>query len=89
VVAVSLKKKRLQGAPRSARIINRAMELYLSGDVTLVRNIDGMDLRGALTIDSGRLPVFNNDFTVDRGDRPLRRSGRIDARALAQQVPEH
>ncbi len=56
-------------APRSSgRIINRTMELDLGGDVRLVRDLDGMYLRGTMAIDRGHLPVFNNDFQVTRGD---------------------
>ncbi len=56
-------------APRSSgRVINRTMELDLGGDVRLVRDLDGMYLRGTLAIDRGRLPVFNNDFKVTRGN---------------------
>jgi hypothetical protein len=58
---------RITGPPRSARIINNTMELDLSGDVTLVRDADGMVLNGGMTIDNGRLPVFNNTFRVVRG----------------------
>ncbi|MBD3220074.1 hypothetical protein GF314_02440 [bacterium] len=58
---------RITGPPRSARIINNTMELDLSGDVTLVRDADGMVLNGGMTIDNGRLPVFHNTFRVVRG----------------------
>jgi hypothetical protein len=58
----------LVAPPRSLRIVNRAMELYMSGDFDLVRDdLEGLYLRGSLTIDAGRLPVFNNDFRVVRG----------------------
>jgi translocation and assembly module TamB len=57
----------LYGPPRSSRILNRAMELYMSGDATLIRDLEGMYLRGSLDIDAGRLPVFNNDFKVIHG----------------------
>ncbi|MBU1073158.1 translocation/assembly module TamB, partial [bacterium] len=56
-------------APRSSgRIVNRTMELDLGGDVRLVRDLDGMYLRGTMAIDRGHLPVFNNDFKVTRGN---------------------
>jgi hypothetical protein len=58
---------RITGPPRSFRIMNRSMELDLSGDVNLVRTADGMSLGGGMTIDKGRLPVFNNTFEVVRG----------------------
>lgn len=55
-------------APRgSGRVINRTMELDLGGDVRLVRDLDGLYLRGSMEIDRGHLPVFNNDFQVTRG----------------------
>lgn len=57
----------LIGPPRSARILNRAMEISMSGDVNLIRDLEGLYLRGSLDIDSGRLPVFNNDFRVLQG----------------------
>lgn len=58
---------RITGSPRSARIINNTMELDLSGDINLVRDVDGMVINGGLTIDNGRLPVFHNTFRVVRG----------------------
>jgi autotransporter translocation and assembly factor TamB len=58
---------RLVGPPRTTLIENRAMELAMSGDVDLVRDLDGLYLRGSMDIDSGRLPVFNNDFRVVTG----------------------
>jgi autotransporter translocation and assembly factor TamB len=53
--------------PRTVRIFNRAMELYMSGDVNLVRDVPGLYLRGSMAINAGRFPVFNNDFKVVRG----------------------
>jgi len=58
---------RITGSPRSGRIVNNTMELELSGDVTLVRDADGMVINGGLNIDNGRLPVFHNTFRVVRG----------------------
>jgi autotransporter translocation and assembly factor TamB len=43
------------------------MELYMSGDADLIRDLEGLYLRGSMDIDAGRLPVFNNDFQVVRG----------------------
>ncbi|MEZ4387522.1 MAG: translocation/assembly module TamB domain-containing protein [Candidatus Krumholzibacteriia bacterium] len=65
---------RITGPPRSARIINNTMELDLSGDVTLVRDADGMVVNGGMTIDNGRLPVFHNTFRVVRGRLDFSRS---------------
>ncbi|MDO9694589.1 MAG: translocation/assembly module TamB domain-containing protein [Candidatus Latescibacteria bacterium] len=58
---------RLQAPPRSIRVVNRTMELFLSGEVRLLRDMGGMNLSGHLNIDQGRLPVFNNDFKVSYG----------------------
>jgi autotransporter translocation and assembly factor TamB len=44
------------------------MELHLGGEVRLVRDTGGLKLGGIMNIDQGRLPVFNNDFKVTRGD---------------------
>jgi hypothetical protein len=57
----------LIGPPRTTLISNRAMELALSGDVDVVRNLDGLYVSGTMNIDAGRLPVFNNDFRVLTG----------------------
>jgi len=58
---------KLQAAPRTVRILNREMELFLGGNIDLVRNENGMLLRGNLDVNSGRLVVFNNSFNVKRG----------------------
>ncbi len=58
---------RLRAPPRSCRVVNRTMELFLSGEVRLLRDMGGMNLSGHLNIDQGRLPVFNNDFKVSYG----------------------
>ena len=58
---------RVIGPPRSARIINRNMELDISGDVNLLRDVDGLAINGGMVIDAGRLPVFNNSLRVVRG----------------------
>ncbi len=57
----------LVGPPRTTLISNRAMELAMSGDVDLVRDLSGLYLSGTMDIDGGRLPVFNNDFQVVQG----------------------
>nr|MBC8426503.1 translocation/assembly module TamB domain-containing protein [bacterium] len=55
-------------APRSSgRVVNSTMELDLGGNVRLVRDLDGIYLRGTMDINRGHLPVFNNDFKVTRG----------------------
>jgi hypothetical protein len=64
---------KLHGAPRTAKIINREMELYLGGDLDLIRDEGGMFMRGALDVNSGRLIVFNNSFKVVRGRLDLSR----------------
>ncbi len=58
---------KLRAAPRKVRIINREMELFLGGNMDLVRDENGMSLRGNLDVNSGRLVVFNNSFNVKRG----------------------
>ncbi len=58
---------KLHAAPRTVRILNREMELYLGGDMDLVRGEGGMLLRGNLDVNSGRLVVFNNSFAIKRG----------------------
>ncbi len=57
----------LHAAPRTVRILNREMELFLGGDMDLVRDEGGMLLRGTLDVNSGRLVVFNNSFNIKRG----------------------
>lgn len=57
----------LHGEPRTAHIINRDMELDLGGDLNLVRDEEGLYLRGTLDVNAGRLIVFNNSFRVLRG----------------------
>ncbi len=64
----------LVGPPRTTLISNRAMELALSGDVDVVRNLDGLYVSGTMNIDTGRLPVFNNDFRVVNGRLDFRRT---------------
>lgn len=58
---------RLHAEPRVAHIVNREMELDLGGDLNLIRNEAGLNLRGSLDINKGRLIVFNNNFEVVRG----------------------
>ena len=58
---------KLQADPRTVRIVNREMELFLGGNIDLVRNESGMLLRGTLDVNSGRLVVFNNSFNVKQG----------------------
>jgi hypothetical protein len=55
------------GPPRSARILNRTMELDMSGDVKVVRDESGLYMLGRMDIDAGVMPVFNNTFKVTRG----------------------
>ncbi|MCP4291985.1 MAG: hypothetical protein GY780_09140 [bacterium] len=58
---------KLHADPRTVRILNREMELFLGGDMDLVRHESGLYLRGTLDVNSGRLVVFNNSFNVKRG----------------------
>ncbi len=58
---------RLHAQPRVATIVNRELELYLGGDLDLLRTEAGLYLRGSLDVNSGRLIVFNNNFEIRRG----------------------
>ncbi|MHB8079181.1 MAG: translocation/assembly module TamB domain-containing protein [Candidatus Krumholzibacteriia bacterium] len=69
----------LVGPPRTTLISNRAMELALSGDVDVVRDLDGLYVSGSMNIDTGRMPVFNNDFRVV--------TGRLDFNRTTGSVP--
>ncbi len=57
----------LHADPRVARIVNGEMELDMGGDLDLIRDEEGMNLRGSLDINKGRLIVFNNNFEVLKG----------------------
>jgi len=57
----------LHAEPRVGRILNRDMELDLGGDLDLIRDENGLNMRGALDINKGRLIVFNNSFELLRG----------------------
>ena len=70
---------RITGPPRAARIVNNTMDLYLSGDVNLIRDENGLTFRGGMDIDTGRLPVFHNTFVV--------RDGRLDFSQAVGVVP--
>ncbi len=58
----------IHAPPRSAKIVNSTMELFLGGDIRVVRDMSGLDVLGGADIDQGHLPVFNNDFRVSRGE---------------------
>jgi autotransporter translocation and assembly factor TamB len=71
-------------AQDQARISNASAELRVLGDVDLVRDTAGLRLRGTVEIPQGRVPLFNNDFTITEGSldfsrRPL--EPEIDIRA--------
>jgi hypothetical protein len=57
----------LHAQPRVATINNRELELFMGGDLDLIRNEEGLYLRGSLDVNSGRLIVFNNNFEIQRG----------------------
>ncbi len=69
----------LHAEPHAISVINSTMELHMSGDVRLVRDEEGMFLRGSLEVNQGHLPVFNNDFKVT--------SGRIDFSSVNGVIP--
>ena len=54
-------------AQDQVRISNQSAELRVAGDVTLVRDLSGLRLRGEVQIPQGRVPLFNNDFTITEG----------------------
>ncbi len=70
----------LHGEPRTSHIVNRDMELYLGGDLNLVRDEEGLYLRGTLDVNAGRLIVFNNSFRVLRGRLDYSREVGFDPR---------
>jgi autotransporter translocation and assembly factor TamB len=57
----------LRAGPRVAVINNRDMNMYMGGDLNVIRRESGMYLRGSLDINAGSLIVFNNSFQVTRG----------------------
>ena len=71
---------KLHASPRTARIVNRDMELYLGGDLDLIRDETGIYLRGTLDVNSGRLIVFNNTFDVQQGRLDFSREVGFDPR---------
>ncbi|MEN8005600.1 MAG: translocation/assembly module TamB domain-containing protein [Candidatus Krumholzibacteriota bacterium] len=71
---------RLHAQPRVATIINRELELYMGGDLDLIRTEGGLYLRGSLDVNSGRLIVFNNNFEVQRGRLDFSRELGFDPR---------
>lgn len=54
-------------AQDQVRISNQSAELRVVGDVTLVRDTAGLRIRGDAQIPQGRVPLFNNDFTITEG----------------------
>jgi hypothetical protein len=79
---------RLHAQPRVATIINRELELFMGGDLDLIRSEEGLYLRGSLDVNSGRLIVFNNNFEVQRGrldfSRELGFDPRVDLDAVTK-----
>jgi len=70
----------IHGDPRTAHIVNRDMELDLGGDLNLVRNEEGLYLRGTLDVNAGRFIVFNNSFRATRGRLDFSREVGFDPR---------
>lgn len=71
-------------AQDQVRISNASAELRVQGDVDLIRDTAGLRLRGTVEIPQGRVPLFNNDFTITEGSldfsrRPL--EPEVDIRA--------
>ena len=71
---------RLHADPRVAHIVNRDMELDMGGDLDLIRDQSGLNMRGTLDINKGRLIVFNNNFEVLRGRLDFSRELGFDPR---------
>jgi TamB, inner membrane protein subunit of TAM complex len=80
---------KLHGDPRTVRILNREMEMYLGGDLDLVRDLEGLYLRGALDVNAGRLIVFNNTFNVERGRLDFSREVGFDPMIDLDAVTKH
>ncbi len=70
----------LHAQPRVATILNRELELFMGGDLDLIRSEEGLYLRGSLDVNSGRLIVFNNNFEVRRGRLDFSRELGFDPR---------
>lgn len=49
------------------RISNQSAELRVVGDIDLIRDTNGLRFRGIAEIPRGRVPLFNNDFTITEG----------------------
>ena len=79
----------LHADPRTVRILNREAELYLGGDLDLVRDLEGLYLRGTLDVNAGRLIVFNNTFNVERGLLDFSRDLGFDPRIDLDAVTKH
>jgi hypothetical protein len=54
-------------AQDQVRISNQSAELRVAGDVSLIRDLEGLRLRGEVQIPQGQVPLFNNDFTITEG----------------------
>lgn len=80
---------KLHGDPRTVRILNREMEMYLGGDLDLIRDLEGLYLRGRLDVNAGRLIVFNNTFNVERGRLDFSREVGFDPQIDLDAVTKH
>jgi autotransporter translocation and assembly factor TamB len=63
-------------ASEQVRISNQSAELRVEGDVDVIRDTAGLRFRGTGEIPRGRVPLFNNDFSIVSGSldfsrRPL------------------
>jgi len=70
----------LHADPRVAHINNREMDLVLGGDLSLVRTMGGLSMRGSMDVNKGELIVFNNKFRVQRGRLDFSREVGFDPR---------
>ncbi|MBU8871568.1 MAG: translocation/assembly module TamB [Gemmatimonadales bacterium] len=80
---------KLHADPRTARILNRELELFMGGDLDLIRDLEGLYLRGSLDVNAGRLIVFNNTFNVERGLLDFSREVGFDPRIDVDAVTKH
>jgi autotransporter translocation and assembly factor TamB len=61
-------------------INNRAFDVRVEGDVKFTRDEGGLGLAGVVDVPSGRVPIFNNDFTIT--------SGHLTFNSLERLVPQ-
>ena len=58
-------------------IDNKAMTVRVEGDVRFIRDEAGLTLVGQVDVPQGRVPIFNNDFTITSGRLNFTRGDRL------------